>query len=115
MSDSRNSSNNIRGGGSKQTGGKSRTDKKASKGPGSATTTGDDSHVLAQIEHAQNQQTAKDIARVVIKELLREIDFKTSTMEMPTQLLAMRRMKAEEKRKVGQAKAYSSESSIVRC
>jgi hypothetical protein len=52
------------------------------------------------MQHAENQKTAKDMARDVLKEVIQEVDFKTSKLEMPTAVTALRRMKAEEKRKM---------------
>jgi len=101
MSDARNSSNNIRGGGSKQTGGKSRTSKTAASGKNASLAgAGDDNLIQQQLEHAAQQQQGKDLARDVLKEVVFDSDFKAMKMELPTAVIAMRRMKENEKRKL---------------
>lgn len=57
-------------------------------------------YLEAQVAHAREQASAKELARCVLKEVIFDEDVKRMKMEAPTQQGAQRRMKAEERRRI---------------
>ena len=101
MSDARNSSNSIRGGGARVTGGSGRTSKQASNSKDDlAGGSSSDSAAAAARAHARLQAQSKQLARDVLVEVVFDAEWKEHKMEMPTASLALKRMKAAEMRKV---------------
>jgi hypothetical protein len=100
MSDARNSSNNLRGGGNKQTGGKGRT-------TGNAAPLGNDDwnasagdRGQAAREHMQLKMMAKTLVRKVLAFTGFKPEWKKAKIEMPTEKHAHNRLKGMNERMI---------------